>query len=160
MAYETEYRFLLMTLPPLDGARKSRIAQGYLSTEPGRIVRIRQRDDQAFLTIKGLKIGATAPEYEYEIPATDAPALLALCGDQCLTKDRYEMTGPDGFIWEVDVFTGRHAGLLIAEIEVPAEGTKFVLPDWLDGRDVTHDPKFGNASLVLLSDAEIRKMIA
>lgn len=160
MAQETEYRFLLRSLPPLDGARKSSIAQGYLSTTPGRVVRVRRKGSKAFLTIKGLKTGATAPEFEYKIPVQDAEFLLALCGDQCLTKDRYEVTGPDDFIWEVDVFTGRHAGLLIAEIEVPAEGTAFVRPDWLDGTDVTRDPEFGNASLVLLPDARIREMVA
>lgn len=160
MGSETEYRFLLRRKPPLAGITPTPIKQGYLSTDPDRVVRVRQSGERAYLTIKGRKIGATAAEFEYEIPVEDAAALLILCGDACLTKDRYRVPGPDGQIWDVDLFTGRHQGLMIAEIEVAAEGTEFVRPDWLDALEVTTDPRFGNARLVSTSDEELKMMMS
>ena len=50
--------------------------QGYLLTDPNKTIRVRQTFDKGFLTIKGLSIGATRPEYEYEIPFEEAKELL------------------------------------------------------------------------------------
>ncbi|MGZ9109398.1 MAG: CYTH domain-containing protein [Micavibrio sp.] len=160
MGSETEYRFLLRRKPPLAGITPDHIQQGYLSTDPDRVVRVRQRGEHAYLTIKGRKTGATAAEFEYAIPVEDVAALLILCGDACLTKERYRVPGPDGKIWDVDIFTGRHQGLMIAEIEVAAEGEEFARPGWLDGMDVTTDPCFGNANLALLSEGELEKLLS
>ncbi len=160
MGQETEYRFLLRTAPPVQGVAGTAIAQGYLSTDPDRVVRVRRMGEKAFLTVKGRKKGATAPEFEYEIPAADGEALLELCGEARLTKDRYALIGPDGRRWDVDFFTGRHQGLMIAEIEMPGEGVAFARPDWLDGAEITTDVRFGNANLVLLSGDEIKKLIS
>ena len=49
--------------------------------------------------------------------------------------------------WEVDVFHGENEGLIVAEIEVPDEQTKFDLPDWI-GEEVTGDRRFNNSHLV------------
>ena len=160
MGRETEYRFLLRRAPSLAGIAADPIKQGYLSTDPGRVVRVRQGGERAYLTIKGRKIGATAPEFEYEIPMEDAATLLILCGDACLTKDRYRVPGPDGKIWDVDIFTGRHSGLMIAEIEVAAEGENFARPDWLGAVEITEDPRFGNARLVSVSGDELQNLLA
>ena len=158
MAIEIEVRFLVFTRPGLEGLMPDRIVQGYLSTDPARIVRIRQRGDDGFLTIKGRKIGAAAPEFEYPLPAGDLPALLALCGDAVLSKDRYQWTGPDGLVWDIDMFTGRHQGLVIAELELPDEDTPYIKPDWL-GPEITADARFGNARLVGSGMAEIKGWI-
>jgi CYTH domain-containing protein len=146
MAIETEVRFLVKTPPLLDGIFPERITQGYLSTDPARTVRIRQRGDAGFITIKGLKVGASAPEFEYAIPPADLPGLLALCGEDILTKDRYKIPGPDGHLWELDIFTGRHAGLMIAELELPAEDTPYIKPDWV-GAEITTDARYSNGAL-------------
>lgn len=159
MGQEIEYRYLLREIPPLGAVRPHRITQGYLSTDPGRTVRVRIKDGQGFLTVKGRKSGAVAPEFEYEIPAGDAQALLELCGDQVLAKDRYEMAGPDGRIWEIDVFTGRHSGLVIAEIELPAEDSRFVLPGWLAGEDITGQADLSNAALVQMPQASLDALL-
>jgi adenylate cyclase len=52
----------------------------------------------------------------------------------------------DGHLWELDVFAGENAGLVMAEIELESEGEAFERPDWL-GDDVSEDPRYYNASL-------------
>jgi CYTH domain-containing protein len=159
MALEIEVRFLIFQPPKLPGAPHA-IAQGYLSDDPEKTVRIRQVDgDTAYLTIKGAKIGNAAPEFEYEIPHEDSASLMKLCGDKSLTKDRYKIPGPDGNEWELDIFTGRHAGLMIAELELPGERAHFEKPGWL-GPEITTDPRFSNASLANTPMEEIRQWIA
>jgi len=147
MAVEIEDRYLVFTPPPLAGLVPKKIVQGYLSTKKGPTVRVRTVDDvDAYITIKGKKLGSMAPEYEYPIPIQDARELLIICGPVFLTKDRYELPGPDGRIWELDVFTGRHAGLMIAELELNYTGQAYTRPWWL-GPEVTSDKHMGNGSL-------------
>ena len=50
--------------------------QGYLSTVPERTVRVRLIRDKGYLTIKGISVGATRAEYEYEVPAGEASEML------------------------------------------------------------------------------------
>jgi adenylate cyclase len=159
MAQEIEVRFLVFQPPEFPAPPRS-IAQGYLSDDPEKTVRIRQVEGaRSFLTVKGRKIGKSAPEFEYEIPNEDAAGLMKLCADKALTKDRYEIPGPDGKKWELDAFTGRHAGLMIAELELPGEHAPFEKPEWL-GPEITADMRFSNASLVNASMEEIRKWVA
>lgn len=160
MGQEIEYRYLLKNPPPLGAVKPHAISQGYLSTDPDRIVRVRIMDGLGFLTIKGRKIDAVSPEYEYEIPVDDAHSLLKLCGHNVLTKDRYALIGPDGMIWDVDIFTGRHQGLMIAEIELAVTGDFYDRPDWVDGPDITGDSRLGNASLVELTDEALQALLA
>ena len=54
---------------------KSHIAQWYLSSDKERTVRVRIRDDKAYLTIKGLTQGVSRDEFEYEIPLSDAQSM-------------------------------------------------------------------------------------
>ena len=51
-----------------------------------------------------------------------------------------------GFIWEVDVFEGANAGLVLAEIELDAADESFERPGWL-GEEVSMDPRYSNSSL-------------
>jgi len=121
--------------------------QGYLSTEPGRSVRIRLVRDKGYLTIKGITVGAARAEYEYEIPAADASEMLdTLCARPLIEKMRYRVEH-QGFVWEIDEFDGDNAGLIIAEVELDEEGQAIVLPDWV-GKEVTGDPRYYNASLI------------
>lgn len=122
------------------------IAQGYLSRDPKRIVRIRMAGIQGFLTIKGETCGATRSEYEYEIPAEEARELLALCDTPLVEKTRYvEMFC--GKRWEVDIFHGANEGLRVAEIELAAEAEEFALPEWV-GDEVTGERRYYNAALI------------
>lgn len=161
MAQEIEYRFLLAAMPDLPGTNPTPITQGYLSTDPDKTVRIRRIGGEAMITVKGRKIGAAAPEFEYGIPVDDAIEMLKLCGpDNTLDKDRYHFKAADGHIWEVDRFKGRHEGLVIAEIEIPSLKTSFEKPHWLDGVEITTDTRFANAVLTKTSPQEMRANIS
>jgi len=123
------------------------LRQGYLSSAPERTVRVRVEGGAAMLTIKGRSTGATRSEWEYPIPIADAQALLdALCERPLVEKKRYRIPF-DGMVWEVDEFFGENAGLVVAEIELSAEGQAFSKPDWV-GEEVTHDPRYFNSSLI------------
>ncbi len=120
--------------------------QGYLLTDPKKTIRVRQTSDKGFLTIKGISVGATRAEYEYEIPIEEAKELLDQFAVAELSKVRYKIA-IENHIWEVDVFSGNNQGLIVAEIELKSEDEKFVLPAWID-REVTGEEKYYNSNLV------------
>jgi adenylate cyclase len=121
--------------------------QGYLSTVAERAVRVRLVRDKGWLTIKGITVGATRAEYEYEIPANEASEMLDnLCERPLIEKTRYRIEY-QGLTWEVDEFDGDNAGLIIAEVELDEEQQAIVLPDWV-GEEVTGDPRFYNSNLI------------
>lgn len=148
MLLEIERKFLVdpaRWTPPGTGTQ---YRQGYLSTDPARSVRVRLAGEAAWLTIKGETLGISREEFEYPIPAADAGILLdRLCLRPLIEKTRYRV-GVAGVTWEVDVFAGDNAGLLLAEVELADERQTLVLPGWV-GQEVTGDPRYYNASLVL-----------
>jgi adenylate cyclase len=120
--------------------------QGYLSTHPERTVRVRIEGDAGKLTIKGKTAGISRLELEYPIPLADAEQLLALCERPLIEKVRH--TEPHGGrTWEIDVFGGDNAGLVVAELELSSEDEPFTAPPWVT-EEVSHDPRYYNASLV------------
>ena len=121
--------------------------QGYILTDPNKTIRIRVTETKAYLTIKGLSIGATRPEYEYEIPIPDAKELLDSFSISELSKIRYKITH-NSKVWEVDEFLADNAGLIIAEIELKSENEQFDLPPWVD-REVTSEEKYYNSNLTI-----------
>jgi adenylate cyclase len=134
----------------VDGIAGIRICQGYLSLDPERTIRVRLAGTRAFITIKGLSSarGTTRAEYEYEIPVNEAEELLdAMALGPLIQKTRYRRT-VGRLVWEVDVFEGENEGLVVAEVELPSEGAAVILPDWV-GEEVTGDPRYFNASLVM-----------
>lgn len=68
----------------------SYIRQGYIPSE-GATVRIRIRDEKAYLTIKGKSVnhGMTRYEFEKEISLDEAEHLLVLCQGGIIDKRRY-----------------------------------------------------------------------
>ncbi len=144
MGIEIERKFLVVG----DGWRGEggiRLRQGYLNRDPERTVRVRIAGGRAFLAIKGLTRGAVRSEFEYEIPPREAEALLNLCEGAVLEKTRHVVPF-GGFRWEIDEFHGRHAGLVLAEIELSHPDEAFPRPPWL-GREVTGDPRYFNSTL-------------
>ena len=127
--------------------RTSALSQAYLSAKPGMTIRVRVVDDtRAYLTIKGEQVGIGRPEYEYEIPVDDARALLAMITDGFpITKTRYELGDPWAG-WIVDEFADANAGLVVAELEVPAQDTPWEVPVWA-GENVTSDFRYTNSEL-------------
>lgn len=147
MAQEIERKFLVISDGWKDAATGSKLLrQGYLSSNAKATVRVRTRDDdEAMVTIKGATRGISRAEYEYEVPVPDAREMLAMAEPHVLEKRRY-IVPFGGLTWEVDVFEGRHAGLVIAEVELEREDQNVHLPDWV-GREVTDDDRYYNASL-------------
>lgn len=149
MAVEIERKFLVRGEGWREGATATPIRQGYLSTDPDRIVRVRTAGSRAFLTVKGRASGARRLELEVEIPLADAIEMLALCKGAIVDKARHQVAVA-GFVWEVDEFQGDNAGLVVAELEVKDE-QDFALalgdpPAWL-GRDVSDDRRLSNSYL-------------
>ncbi len=121
--------------------------QGYLLLNPEKTVRVRVTPTTGFLTIKGLTIGATRLEYEYEIPRDEAVELIDRFSVAELSKIRYRVHHGDK-VWDVDEFTGENSGLVIAEIELTHEDEPFLLPEWAE-REVTGEEKYYNANLTI-----------
>ena len=146
MGVEIERKFRVRAGWRPDGAGEE-IAQGYLSSVPERTVRVRLRGGRGYLTVKGKNGGADAArraEFEYEIPAADARALLALAEPGVIEKERFLVPAADGHTWEVDIFHGENEGLVVAEIELGAEDEPFARPDWL-ADEVTGDARYYNS---------------
>lgn len=121
--------------------------QGYLSTVKERTVRVRTIDGRGLLTVKGVTIGATRSEFEYEIPVEDAQQMLEeLCERPLIEKTRFTVAY-GGLTWEIDEFHGVNEGLLIAEVELTDAAQAVELPPWV-GEEVTDDPRYYNANLI------------
>jgi CYTH domain-containing protein len=145
---EIERKFLVLSDDFIQEAfSKKRIVQAYLNSNPERSVRVRIKEDRAYLTIKGQgnATGTTRLEWETEIPVRDADKLLLICEEGVIDKIRYEIK-VGRHVYEVDVFTGENEGLIIAEIELQSEDEAFEKPNWL-GQEVTNDKRYYNAYL-------------
>lgn len=147
MGQEIERKFLLKNDGWRGLAEGTSYRQGYLSAQKGCTVRVRTMGTIGVITIKGPAAAGVRPEFEYEIPLSDANEMLDnLCSRPIIEKIRYKIPFAD-FTWEVDEFLGINAGLIVAEIELAAIDQKFPVPDWI-GAEVTDDPRYYNASLV------------
>lgn len=145
MGTEIERKFLIASDAWRCAGDGERFQQGYLSVDPERTVRIRLAGERARLTIKGRTVGATRPEFEYDIPVEDARQLLSLCIPPLIEKTRYRLRS-GRHTWEIDEFHGCNAGLVVAEVELESEDEEVVLPDWV-GAEVTEQPAYYNACL-------------
>ncbi len=126
---------------------QNQIAQGYLNSDPERTVRVRIKNNQGFITLKGKsnESGLSRLEWEKEIDVAEATQLLALCEKGVIHKTRYEV--PFGqHVVEVDVFEGENEGLIMAEIELGSETETYAVPEWL-GEEVTNDARYYNSYL-------------
>jgi adenylate cyclase len=143
---EIERKFLVADPTIVDGLDGVAISQAYLLDDPACVIRVRRAGDRGFVTIKGAAIGITRPEYEYEIPLVDADAILATMGPgRPVEKTRYRLPD-DEITWEIDVFGGANAGLVVAEVELTDEKQVVSEAAWL-GREVTDDPRYLNVNL-------------
>lgn len=148
MATEIERKFLVLD----ERWRRQAAAgifmrQGYLSGGQQSSIRVRLQGEQAFLNIKSATLGVSRREYEYAIPIKDADELLDhFCDGPLIEKTRYEVEYA-GHVWEVDVFAGDNAGLVVAEIELGSEDEAFEKPPWV-GAEVSYDPRYYNVCLV------------
>jgi len=132
------------------------LKQGYLSRDINRTVRVRTLEVKrsktwdsfyrtAYITVKGLTVGCSRPEFEYEVPYADGIAMLELCDSKVIEKTRYVIS-KENCMWEVDEFHGTDQGLVIAEIELTNETDQFELPSWV-GKEVTGNILYYNSNM-------------
>ncbi len=148
MGFEIERKFLVRSgdWRGLSSAGE-RICQGYLArTDNGNAeVRVRCYPSRAVITIKG---GGELirSEFEYEIPYDDAQKMLReFCRSLMIEKIRHAVRHA-GMIWCIDEFLGRHAGLVLAEVELESADQTISLPNWI-GKEVTQDSTYRNSNL-------------
>ncbi len=145
---EIERKFLVIGNDFVQHATsKYQIIQGYLCSTGTSTVRVRLKDKQGILTIKGKSKdgGLSRFEWEKEIEGIEAIQLLKLCQGNLIIKDRYEVPSGNHKI-EVDVFFGENEGLILAEIELSDKNESYIKPDWV-GKEVTGDKRFYNSAL-------------
>ena len=146
---EIERKFLVK----IGGAYKraafssSHICQGYIPAD-GATVRIRVRDDRAFLTIKSRSVdgGLSRYEFEKEITLDEARQLLKLCKGGVIDKHRY-LVKSGSHVFEIDEFHGDNDGLVMAEVELGNNTEAYKKPDFI-GPEVTGDARFYNSNLL------------
>lgn len=147
MAKEIERKFLVKDQSFMSMAGKiDRIEQGYVSLRPGGTVRVRIKNDRAYLTVKGLNKGAVRDEWEYEIPMTDAREMVDRVTEGIVIKKLRYNVDYQGRKWEVDVFEGVHQGLILAEVELESADAPIELPPFI-GDEVTGNPQYYNSVL-------------
>ena len=143
---EIERKFLITSLPEdLDSFPCRLIEQAYLCTDP--VIRIRRQDDEFILTCKGSGM-MSREECNLPMSGQSYAHLLTKAEGNIISKKRYLIPADGGLTIELDVFSGRWEGLVIAEVEFASEdaANRFVPPVWFD-REVTYDPHYHNSWL-------------
>ena len=148
MNTEIERKFLVLddSYKALSYAH-SHIRQGYICSERGRTVRIRIRNEKAFITIKGPSLdgGLSRYEFEQEIPLADAEQLMTLCEPGIIDKTRWLVKSGE-HTFEVDEFHGENAPLIMAEVELKSVTDEPKIPHFI-GKEVTGDRRYYNSQL-------------
>ncbi len=148
MAIEIEKKFLIKYIPFKEVKYSQKIRQGYIFSDKSKVIRVREKGDDYFLTIKGNKIGISRFEFEYQIPKNDALELLKIfCKIGSISKTRHYIDY-NGHTWEIDEFHGKNNGLVVAEIELESEDEEFDIPEWIL-KEVTSDPRLYNMNLMV-----------
>lgn len=156
MAEEIERKFLVRDerwRNEADGGTK--LLQAYVAVMDDRNVRIRLYEDgRAKLTMKAGRSGMTREEVEFAVPEHQAREMLSLAIGNVIEKVRY-LVSYKGFVWEIDVYEGELAGLVVAEVEMNSEDDHPAIPPWV-GHELTGDPAYSNQSLAFYGLPEVR----
>ena len=147
MATEIERKFLVAGESwREDTMSEAHLVQAYLFSGPDRSMRVRiENDNRATLCIKFGASPLLRDEFEYPIPVADAKELVAHASGAVIEKTRY-LSHFQGYLWEIDVYGGVYAGLIVAEVEMDSTDDNPPLPAWV-GLEVTHDRRYSNAVL-------------
>ena len=145
---EIERKFLVRKLPDkVEDFPHAQIEQGYLAlAADGVQVRLRKAGESLSLTYKRNQEDARE-EREITLTPEQFAILWPATAERRLSKTRYDIP-LSHLVIEIDVYHGRHEGLIVAEVEFAdkAEARAFQPPDWL-GDDVSHDPRYSNQLL-------------
>jgi len=143
---EIERKFLIKIIPEnLNQYQCIKIEQAYLCTDP--VVRIRQQDEEYFLTYKskGLMV-----REEVNLPLTSESYLhlKQKVDGKVISKRRYLIPLETGETAELDLFDAPFEPLQMAEVEFESEEAAyaFIKPAWF-AREVTHDFHYHNSYL-------------
>ena len=145
---EIERKFLVKGDSYRRQARSSsHIRQGYISSAGRCTIRVRTRDDEAFLTIKGPSLDGGLSRYEFEkaITRDEAEHLMHLCEPGIIDKTRFLVDCGD-HTFEVDEFHGDNDGLVVAEVELGSVDEAYEKPDFI-GEEVTGIRRYYNSHL-------------
>lgn len=147
MGLEIERKFLVdkkkwqsLTKPSPEHFR-----QGYITTDPEKVIRIRMTSAKSFITLKGKTNNRKRLEYEYAIPMKDASELFTNFVSCEILKNRYKINFKNK-LWEVDEFLDENEGLILAEIELKKQNEIFEIPEWVS-EEVTSDSRYANVNL-------------
>lgn len=151
MRLEIERKFLVASDEWRAAVTRSRhLRDGLIGPHDASKVRVRREDDRAWLTVKGPRAGLGRLEFEYEIPLDHADEMLRnVCDGMQIEKTRHEVPHGD-LIWEIDVYGGLLAGVVLAEVELESEDQPLLPPDWI-GAEVTGDPRFKKEAMLRLA---------
>ena len=143
---EIERKFLVRSTNWGEVKDMLKLEQGYLFISPERNMRVRRTGDAYEMTLKVQGQGLARHEINTPIaPEKGQKILDELCVESPIQKTRhiFEYMGK---VWEVDVFEGANAGLILAEVELESETEAVDLPPWI-GPEVTEDDRFFNSAL-------------
>lgn len=148
---EIERKFRVRDLPALETLKAFRVQQGYLTQANDSVeVRLRRAGDQEFMTLKS-NGGLERLEYEIAIDRVQFETLWPATQNRRVEKTRHVGRLPGGEIFELDVFTGHLAPLIVVEVEFASRDAAeiFTAPDWF-GTEVTADARFKNKALAMM----------
>ena len=147
MAIEIEKKFLIKHIPYNQIEYSHKITQGYIVRDQKKVIRVREKGDEFYITIKGNNIGISRLEFEYKIPEKDANDLFQnFCEKGVIKKTRHYVHFKK-HLWEIDEFHDQNEGLIVAEIELNSENEKFQIPNWIF-KEVTTQSKYYNINLI------------
>ena len=148
MSIEIERKFLVLNDSyKSESFRHSHIMQGYICSDEARTVRVRIRDNLAYITIKGptLEGGLPCYEFEKEITLEEGKQLMRLCEPGIIDKIRW-LVKSGIHTFEVDEFFSENEGLVMAEVELSAVNENVKIPGFI-GEEVTGDSRYFNSQL-------------
>ncbi|MBE5964821.1 MAG: CYTH domain-containing protein [Lachnospiraceae bacterium] len=143
---EIEKKFLINSLPfSLENLKCHDITQAYLCTNP--VVRVRKDNEDYILTYKG-KGHMIREEYNLPLNSEAFFHLLKKADGNIITKKRYEIPIENNLTVELDIFEGKFAGLVLAEVEFETEedALNFIPPSWF-AKEVTTDKEYHNSTM-------------
>ncbi|MFN4153819.1 MAG: CYTH domain-containing protein [Paracoccaceae bacterium] len=145
---EIERKFLAAALPDLQSLTAVEVRQGYLTSETDTVeIRLRQKGQASFMTLKSGS-GLLRTEYEIPLDPSQFDTFWPATEGRRIEKTRY-LGALDGHtVFELDVFHGTLAPLIVVEVEFTsvAAARDFTPPAWF-GDDVTEDARFKNKAL-------------
>ena len=108
----------------------------------------------SFLTAKGRRIGATATEFNWNVPI-ELYNSLPLEGLPVVRKIRHYWKGRMASFGKLTNMRVLFLDLIIAEVELDSEDQEVIVPDWV-GLELTHLKGWSNSSLSrMIMDSEL-----